>query len=164
MIKIKDNYIKKEDMKNIKNMFLSNLFPWYVNTNKTSIDPKEYTKDKNDYQLTHTFVANGEVNSNAYENLLPIINKMKVKNFIRIKANLVPNTDKIYKFEKHKDQDLDCKAAIFYINTNNGLTIFDKEKVKAKENRMVFFKGNQIHQGTTCTDQKFKLLINFNYN
>jgi|TARA_R110000796_G_scaffold91037_1_gene195140 hypothetical protein len=163
MSKVKNNFLKKEDFNKIKEALTSNIFPWYLNNNKTSKDPKKYTKHKNDYQLTHTFFEDDKINSNAYSLLEPIIEILKPKYFIRIKANLVSNTDKVYKFDKHTDQEYKCKAAILYINTNNGLTLFKDRKVQAKENSIVFFEGNETHQATTCTDQKYKIVINFNY-
>ena len=56
-------------------------------------------------------------------------------------------------------------SAIFFINTNNGKTLFkniDKEII-SKENRIVIFDGRLEHTGTTCTDQRNRILINFNY-
>ena len=160
MLKVKDNFLNKKDFKIIQNMFMSEDIPWSLGLGKT-VNKKTY--HKNDYQLTHTFFMEGRINSSLYHQLEPILNKLKAKYFIRIKANLVPSTDKIFKFDKHVDQDFGCKAAIFYLNTNNGLTVFKNKKINAKENRMVFFNANEKHQATTCTDKKFKMLINFNY-
>ena len=55
-------------------------------------------------------------------------------------------------------------TSIFYLNTNNGWTQFKKGgKVKCVENRLVTFDSNLEHAGVTCTDQKRKVVINFNY-
>jgi hypothetical protein len=160
MVKIKDNFLKKEDFKKIQEALLSDIFPWYLNRTKTY---EGKSKNKYDYQLTHTFFDDTRINSKAFNLLPPITDILKPKYYIRIKANLVPNTNKVHKFEKHIDQDFKCKAAILYINTNNGLTFFKDKKIKAKENRIAFFDGNEQHQATTCTDEKYKIVINFNY-
>ena len=56
------------------------------------------------------------------------------------------------------------KTAILYINTCNGWTQFKKGgKVKCVENRMVIFDSNLEHTGFSCTDQKRKVVVNFNY-
>ena len=86
MSKVKNNFLKKEDFNKIKEALTSDIFPWYLNNNKTSKDPKEYTKDKNDYQFTHVFFDD-KINSNAYNLLEPITEILKPKYFIRIKAN-----------------------------------------------------------------------------
>jgi hypothetical protein len=61
--------------------------------------------------------------------------------------------------------DIICTTAIFYINSNDGYTIFKKNKkiIKSKENKFIYFKSNSEHAGTTCTDQKVRVVINFNY-
>lgn len=163
MIQIKDNFLNKKDFKTIKEMMESNTFPWYFNNYK--IDPSQKNKDAGmyDYQFVHNFFLDNRINSNAYNVLEPIHKKLKPKFYIRIKANLNSYTHKPIKHAVHTDQPYNCKAAIFYINSNNGYTYFNKEKVKPKENRIVFFNGNVPHQAQTCTDEKFKLVINFNY-
>ena len=160
MSKVRNNFLKKEDFKNIKEALTSDIFPWYLNKTKTF---KGKSKNKYDYQLTHTFFDDMKVNSEAFRLLKPITNLLKPQYYVRIKANLVPNTNKIHIFPIHKDQDFNCKAAILYVNTCNGMTIFKDREVKSKENTMVFFNADENHQGTTCSDEKYKILINFNY-
>ena len=40
----------------------------------------------------------------------------------------------------------------------------DGSKVDNVANRMVLFSSNLKHAGTTCTDEKYRLVINFNYH
>ena len=55
-------------------------------------------------------------------------------------------------------------TSIFYVNTNNGYTKFeDGTKVESVANRMVIFPSNMKHIGTSCTDEKTRVVINFNY-
>lgn len=167
MIKIKNNFLNEKDFNVIKDIMLSSRFPWYYNKTKVDTEGKDNLYN---YQLTHTFFTDGSINSNAYNLLEPILQKLKVKELIRIKANLVPRTSSIHQFEKHTDQDFNCKGAILYINSNNGCTIFEEGRrdgsskhVTSKENRIVLFNANKKHQGTTCTNEKIRVLINFNY-
>ena len=56
-------------------------------------------------------------------------------------------------------------TATYYLNTNNGYTeLKTGEKVESVENRMLVFDSNIEHQGVTCTDEKRRVLINFNYS
>ncbi len=56
------------------------------------------------------------------------------------------------------------KTSIFYVNTNNGYTKFeDGTIVESVANRMVIFPANIKHTGTTCSDEKRRVVINFNY-
>ena len=55
-------------------------------------------------------------------------------------------------------------TSIFYVNTNNGYTKFeDGTKVESVANRLVSFPANKKHTGTSCTDEKTRVVINFNY-
>ena len=55
-------------------------------------------------------------------------------------------------------------TSIFYVNTNNGYTKFeDGTKVESVANRMVTFPSNMKHTGTSCTDERIRVVINFNY-
>ena len=55
-------------------------------------------------------------------------------------------------------------TSILYMNTNNGWTeIQGGGKIDCVENRAVTFNSNLMHSGYTCTDQKRKIVINFNY-
>ena len=166
-MKVIDNKVSKTLQNKIEEYFLHDNFPWYYNNTKVD---KEGKDDLNNYQLTHTFFSDGKINSGAYNLIEPILQKLKVKKLIRAKANLVPRTFRIHKFEAHVDQEEDYKAAILYINTNNGYTYFHNggkhgsdKFVNSKENTIVLFKANQRHYGTTCTNEKIRVLINFNY-
>ena len=56
------------------------------------------------------------------------------------------------------------KTAIFYCNTNDGYSLFkDGTKVKSIKNRIVIFNNDIYHTGTTCTNEKIRSVINFNF-
>jgi Rps23 Pro-64 3,4-dihydroxylase Tpa1-like proline 4-hydroxylase len=56
------------------------------------------------------------------------------------------------------------KTAVFYINSNNGSTIFkDGTEIESIANRLVVFKSNLDHSSVSCTDQKARYVINLNY-
>ena len=56
------------------------------------------------------------------------------------------------------------KTGIFYVNTNNGKTIFKNGKeVESIKNRMVIFPSNIEHAGTSNTDTENRIVINFNW-
>ena len=83
----------------------------------------------------------------------------------RVKSNLNPRTHKHIKRNFHTDTRYKHKTSILYINTNNGWTEFeDGSKVNSVANRMVIFDSLIRHTGVTCTDEKVRVLINFNYD
>jgi hypothetical protein len=55
-------------------------------------------------------------------------------------------------------------TAIYYVNSNDGYTLFeDGTKVESVANRLVKFPCNTKHTGTSCTDQRYRMVINLNY-
>ena len=89
----------------------------------------------------------------------------------RIRGNLLTRLPTIVENPFHTDMAflLEEKAkqwttSIFYVNTNNGYTIFeDGTKVESVANRMITFPANLKHTGTSCTDQQVRIVINFDY-
>lgn len=163
-IKVFDNFLDKNSFKLIKNIMHSNEFPYYINN---VLPDKEYNIDiKNNLQFTHSFIHNGTISSNFISVINPIIDKIGNDGFIRVKANINPKTDYIIEHGYHYDIDIKEKnvySAVYYLNTNNGYTKFkNNEIVNSVENRIVFF-NNQSHTGSTCTDERFRSVINFVY-
>jgi len=55
------------------------------------------------------------------------------------------------------------RGAIFYLNTNNGLTVVNNQEVESIENRLLLFDPTVPHHSTTCTDDKCRVNVNFNF-
>ena len=158
-MKIIDNLIDDKSLKNLSDTLLGGEFPWYYNSSKSSID------DDENYQFTHIFFSEKKIKTSHWKLVLPIIEKLEVKDLIRVKANLTPKKEINYKYPMHTDTDLKGhKTSVFYVNTNNGGTIFQNgKKATSKANRLVEFDSHQSHAGVDCTDQKVRVVINFNY-
>ena len=71
----------------------------------------------------------------------------------------------IIKHDFHKDNSSkNLISSILYINSNNGYTEFEGgKKINSKANRLITFKSNISHRGTTCTDEKFRMVLNLVY-
>ena len=159
-----DNFLDEQSFRNLQNVILGNDFTWfYIN----SIDYSDEEGDK--FQFFHAFFKEDiGVNSHQYGILSNILNKIKPKDIFRIKANLLTRTSKIEVNTFHSDivdlGILPWTTSILYINTNNGYTEFETgAKVESIENRMVVFPAEMKHRGTSCTDKKVRVVINFNY-
>ena len=141
-------------------------FPWYFTDGITTIpEPQRY-------QFIHGFYSSPfippyiHIKSDRFFLLDLILQKLDVKKLYRIKANLNPRTLFNVKTGYHVDEsELDPhKTAVYYINTNNGGTQFKKgKKIKSLANTMVIFDSHLLHAGITCTDEKRRVMINFNY-
>lgn len=157
-----DNYLGSEQYELIKHTLMGD-FPWYYNDYKVG---DEAFDDKNNYQFVHMFYNDYTITSQYWQVILPIINKINPAAIVRVKANLNPNTDTPVLFAFHTDTNIKFKGktAIYYVNTNNGHTVFkDGTKIESVANRMVIFDNNILHTNTTCTDQKVRCVLNFNY-
>jgi len=59
--------------------------------------------------------------------------------------------------------DLKHYTAIFYVNSNNGYTeLMSGKTVDSIENRLFVFDANEVHTGTTSTDDH-RIVINYNF-
>jgi len=143
----------------IEKIMLSNSFPWY--SQKVLLN--DY-KDNNHY-FVHNFLNEEGVQSEFFESLImPILGKIDYDRLLRIKGNLYTKTEKIIKHNLHKDSEIPHKVAIYYVNSNDGKTIFASgQEVESEKNKLLFFDGINPHQSTTCTDPFFRVNININY-
>jgi hypothetical protein len=170
-----DNYLDKKSFTLLQSTMMGRYFPWvYVegilnnrNTEQNYCAVKKIQCDeKYDYQFVHNFYSDYEFADKEYSYILePLINKLDPLSLVRIKANLLPRTENIIEHGFHIDRKNEhCKAAIYYINSNNGYTMFfDNTKVNSVENRLVKFNACDLHTGSTCTDKQVRVVLNFNY-
>jgi hypothetical protein len=165
-IKIIDDFLDKNTFEMMKQILINredSYFPWYYN------DYKVFGSTFNplyDYQFTHMFYNDLAPQSDFYKFLIPLLTKISPLAILRIKGNLTVAADKIYEYGFHTDfnEPIGGTTAIFYMNTNNGYTLFENgDKVESVENRLVSFSSEIKHTGTTCTDDKFRCVINLNY-
>ena len=159
MIKVIDNFLEEDIFKEIEKILMSDKFPWFFNDFKNDSD------DINNFQFTHTVVrGNGNVESKFIQYMKPFFDKLNIKKIFRIKINLTTRTQKLFNHLYHTDVPFECTTAIFYINSNNGKTIFKNgETVNSVANRMVIFNSNLQHAATSHTDKKSRVVVNFNF-
>ena len=158
-----DNFLDPTEFNNLHHIILSGLIKWeYV--------PSIVNDDDGDkFQFVHVFYMN---NSGEYPTLgflNPLLNLIKPKELFRIKANILARTSEIEPNVFHTDIGgnmgvIPYTTSIFYINSNNGYTEFeDGTKIESVANRLISFPEEMKHRGTSCTDEKIRVVINFNY-
>ena len=156
-VKIINNFLDPKDFISLAQLFFEpfNNFPWFL----AKVNGPQDTC----FQFVHTFFHDKKINSAFFKNLFLILERLKPKSLIRIKANLLTKSSKIIQHDYHTDYK-NCTTAIFYINSNNGHTKFKNGPlIKSKENTLIKFNSNLKHAGSTCTDQNVRIVINFNY-
>lgn len=163
MHKIIDNCLNENDFATLKSSLLGATFPWYLNSSK--VFKNSIVADRHNYQFTHTFYHDYTGSSDWLKVVAPLISFINPSAIVKIKANLIPITDNIIQYDYHVDEpDFDGETAVFYVNSNNGYTLFETgEKISSVENRLLTFKSTMLHTGTSCTDQKIRCVINLNY-
>ena len=157
-MKVLDKFLDEENFKKLHKIMLDQKFPWYFN------DSKSKEKD-NDYQFVHIFFYEEKILSPYWNYIVPILNHLNVEKILRIKANLTTKTDINRKSEMHVDVNVpSSKTAVYYLNTNNGGTLFQNgKKISSEANKIIIFDSHQKHCGIHCTDKNIRLVINFNY-
>ena len=157
-----DNFLNQEEFNPIADLIVNN-FQWkYDNF-------VDYADDKDKFQFTHSFYKDFEIVSPFHETLKPIWNRIRPREIYRVKANLLTRTPQIVENRFHTDNPeisgvIPYTTSIFYLNTNNGYTEFeDGTKVESVANRFVSFPMDMKHRGTSSTDEKTRVVINFNY-
>jgi len=164
MFKVIKNFLPTEDFKKINQLILNDHFPWYFQEARESIG--DWRNDLTQYQLTHLFYENPKINSDYFNVLSSLLDKLKIKSLIKVKANLNPYSEKLSEGYFHKDfKNYNCFTAVYYVNSNNGYTLFEsnKQKILSEENKIVIFNSEMLHKGTNTTDSKKRVVLNINY-
>lgn len=94
-------------------------------------------------------------------------NLLNEYDIVRARANLYTQTDKIIEHAYHRDDKRNHVSVIYSINTNNGYTrvIIDDKiiKIESIKNRILIIDGQLKHASSTCTDEKVRVNLNFNF-
>ena len=105
-----------------------------------------------------------------YKVIIPFLKKLKIttKQLTRVKVNATLCKESVMRSGWHVDvpeEELHLgMTAIYYVNTNNGKTIFKGgEEVESIENRMVIFPNWYNHTPQYHTDSPMRAVINFNW-
>jgi len=160
-IQVYNDYFDPNYFNHLKGVFTSQEFPWYYND--CVVDGNE-----EDFQFIHILYKNNQPASQFYNQLEHGIKLLNPYSLVRIKANLLTKQSSHIEHGMHVDLDgcnsNNLKTAILYVNSNNGYTLFeDGTKVESKENRLVIFPHYIHHTGASCTDEKVRIVVNFNY-
>jgi hypothetical protein len=158
MIKIIDKFLNVEDLNILSFQINSDSFPWYY---------KNYRTEPGDgnTQFIHTFYDNFNPVSSFFPYLTPFIIKLKMSLIKQIKIKMTLKTNKIVTYKFNTDfNNKNIKTGIFYLDTNNGKTIFKNgKKIDSIKNRLIVFPSNLEYAETSNTDTQNKIVINFNW-
>lgn len=157
-----DNVLTEDELIPIRNVILNSSFSWNFTPVVSSLNDSDDTI-MGSYYFTHTFYNKFHADEFCPV-FAPVLNKIDVKALMRVKGNLYTSTEKLIHHNNHGDFPFEHRGAIFYLNTNDGLTVLeDGTEVQSVENRLLLFDPSKSHHSTTCTDSQCRININFNF-
>ena len=168
-IQVHDNFLKQTEHEALYNVFGTQDVNWYYNDFINS--PMDDDSDYN-FQFVHPMYHYDESGTtlikSPYKKLIdPILSKLNVQILLRMKFNMNTRTNEIIESNFHVDNSTSpnaYKIAIFYLNSNDGYTLFEcGRRIESVANRVVIFDGKLKHCGTSCTNQKNRIVLNINY-
>ena len=166
-VQIFNNFLDQEVFLEIKKFIMSPRCQWrYVNY----IAHKDGRDNDNDGYFVHSFkdchpqtFVDRYPESPHFPLIVKILDKIKYQNILRIRSSLYPRRDVQKPDPFHIDYDFPHKVCIFYVNTNNGYTMFENgEKIPSVENQLATFDGNEKHCSVVQTDTSARYIVNIN--
>lgn len=124
------------------------------------------------YQFVHPVISDCLIKSpKSLDVLGPLLAYIRPLMIQRIKVNITPRTSTSIETGMHSDiapqlypKDSVIKSCIFYLNSTDGCTSFETgEKVESVENRLLIFDSAKIHSGNTCTNKRYRAVVNCVY-
>ncbi len=162
-----DDFLPEREFNDLANSMMGISFEWFYS------DGQNNDYDEGLFMFTHLFYKEGTkfgddyigagVNSAYYNLIEPCVKQLRLKTIRRIKANLTTYQSEHVCSGFHTDYK-NITTAVYYVNSNNGYTEFKNgDRIESVANRAVIFDSNLEHQGVGCTDEKRRIVINFNY-
>jgi hypothetical protein len=158
-----DNVLSKKDFLLIANFFTNNL-KWNYSNSIVSRQSTNYMLDN--YMFNHLFYNNQDpfTISKNISVIIPILNELNIYELYRCKSNFYARTEKIVNHDYHTDMNFKHLVALYFVNSNNGLTIIKNiAEIESIENRLLIFDGSLEHASTTSSDN-VRINININFN
>tara|TARA_Y100000758_G_scaffold257167_1_gene194369 strand:- start:5 stop:523 length:519 start_codon:yes stop_codon:yes gene_type:complete len=162
-VEIRDNLLVKKDLTELENLIYGNL-PWYLNK-------EQVTGADDGCWFSHIIYDEDVPKSDIYNPVMDIFkNYLKYVTLIRINANLLLRQETPSISDFHTDCDWNFEdeekmtTAIFYLNTNNGVTEFkDGDRIDSVKNRLIIFPTTASHRAIGQTDVSKRIVFNFNF-
>ena len=166
-VQIFNNFLDQEVFLEIKKFIMSPRCQWrYVNY----IAHKDGRDNDNDGYFVHSFK---DCHPQTFEDRYPesphfpliakILDKIQYQNILRIRSSLYPRREVQKPDPFHIDYNFPHRVCIFYVNTNNGYTMFENgEKIPSVENQLATFDGSEKHCSVVQTDTPARYIVNIN--
>ena len=181
-MKVVDNFLPKAYMDFLEELFLSPMFPWYLNDKTVEYDVYKTQNTVESPQFTHAFIRDGIQVSDNFNSIsvllyhLMLTQDIRADKPIKVKANLNTANPKAILDSQYivhtdipgtkKDEFITC---IYYVNDCDGDTVmFDKNgekeinRVSPKKGRLVYFDSTIPHAGQPPRNSYARCVLNIN--
>ena len=170
-VEIIDNFLNEEDFEELRKFLMSPRSQWRFVDFIAHKDGRD--NDKDGY-FVHSFTDRDPntfkerfLISPDYQKVSRLMECIKKKlnysQILRVRSSLYPRREKQKPDPFHVDYNFNHKVCIFYVNTNNGFTLFENgEKVNSVANRLLIFEGLEKHCSVVQTDTTARYIININ--
>ena len=170
-IQIIDNFLNQDDFEELKLFLMSPRSQWRFVHFIAHKDGRD--QDKDGY-FVHSFTDRDPTSFKERFSVSPdyqkvsrlmecIKKKLNYREILRVRSSLYPRREKQKPDPFHVDYNFNHKVCIFYVNTNNGFTLFENgEKVNSVANRLMIFDGLEKHCSVVQTDTAARYIININ--
>jgi hypothetical protein len=168
-----ENFLNKDAYELIAKSFKASSVQWYWNKNTT------YHEDPNEdiFQFVHNLYSDNRVDSDLFEVVRPLliefekVTSLKIKNIVRIKANLLPKlnvSEEAIKKTIHTDgTNKNCLSLIYYVMDSDGDTVIydddesnEIERASPIANNAIMFQSTKPHHATPPKENNRRIVIN----
>ena len=163
-MKVIDNFLPNDVFANIHQNTMRHDLTWTFRSIVAELNDK---KEPWNYFYTHIAYDEDRPLSTLYDVMFSFIEQVDkvepLKACMRIMVNAYPHTPELKLHAKHTDFNFAHKGAILYLNTCDGYTWCQGEKVYSVANRVLLHDPSIPHYSTTTTTDQRRVIINFNY-
>ena len=163
-MKVIDNFLPNDVFANIYKVIIEDNLNWAF-VNHVAFENEE--QKLWNYFYSHMAYDDDRPWSSLYDMVFPFVEQVNkidlVRSIMRIKVNAYPHTPELKLHQKHTDFDFAHKGAILYLNTCDGYTGCQGEKVYSVANRVLLHDPSIPHYSTTTTTDQRRVIINLNY-
>ena len=167
--RIFDNFISEDNLVKIEqNVLQAPIFKAYESTAlETSNNVYDVMMNKVLFCSRYGKFVKPDYDEKYLPYFYPILDNLSDILFLqRVSLNLTFATSNPYISDYHIDSNIkDSFTCIFYLNSNNGGTIFKEsgELVQSQRNRLVRFHSPIEHAAVNTTNTKLRWVLNINY-
>ena len=159
-MKVIDNFLPDDVFENIQNKLMDTMWI-FQKTVALNRDKEEF---ENSFHI-HVAYKNDIPVSEMFNHLhhFHTDERLGLKSMIRLILNAYPYTPKLYKHSNHYDFFYKHKGAILYLNTCDGYTFAEGQRVQSIANRVLLHDPSKLHHSTTTTNAQRRVVANLNY-